>query len=128
TCSCLAPVLMAVVETEGEPYSRGQTLSESHQQFWRPLDADTSAQQGPQQAPLFRHEAQPRLAVGGHTQVGLALVAVLDLQAAVPDRDGRLLRLLAGEGEVIHGVQLRRLPRLKRQGQPRQEALDRARP
>ena len=45
----------------------------------------------PQQAPLFRQEAQPRLAVGGHTQVGLALMTVLDLQGAVPDRDGRLL-------------------------------------
>src|SRR3954467_10414083 len=119
---------MVVVETEGEPYSRRKTLPEGDQQPRRPLDADAPAQQGPQQAPLFRQEAQPRLAVGGHSQVGLAVMTVLDLQGAVPDRDGRLLLLLAGEREVVNGVQLRRLASLKRERQPGQEALDRRRP
>src|SRR5262245_6474464 len=83
------------------PPLRREALTEGHQQFRRPLDADSPAEQGPQQAPLFCQEAQPRLAVGGHTQVGLALVAVTDLHGAVPDRHGRLLRLLAGEREVV---------------------------
>src|SRR5438552_3908741 len=82
------------------------------------LEAEAVAQQGPEQAPLFRQETQPRLAVGGHAQVGRALVTVLDLQGAVPDRDGRLLLLAAGEGEVVDGGQVRGLPRLKREGQP----------
>ena len=107
---------------------RRKALAEGHQQPWRPLDADAPAEQRPQQAPLFGQEAQPRLAVGGNVQVGLPLMTVLHLQGAVPDRDGRLLRLLAGEGEVVDGVQLRRLAPLKRERQPRQEALDRRRP
>src|SRR5262249_26713676 len=86
------------------------------------------AEQGPQQAPLFRQEAQPRLAVGGHTQIGLAVMSVLDLQGAFSNRDGRLLLLLAGEREVEDSVQLRRLPPLKGERQPRQEALDGRRP
>src|SRR5204862_7572831 len=61
-------------------------------------------------------------------QVGLALMTVPDLQGAVPDRDGRLLRLLAGEGEVVDGVQLRCLPTLEGERKARQEALDRAGP
>src|SRR5262245_5602749 len=96
--------------------SRREALAEGHQQPRRPLDADAPAQQRPQQAPLFRQEAQPRLTVGGHTEVRLPMMAVLDLQGAVPDRDGRLLRLLVGEREVVDGVQLRRLAPLKRQG------------
>src|SRR5262245_59473237 len=55
-------------------------------------------------------------------------MTVPELQGAVPNRDGRVFLLLAGEGEVVDGVQLRRLPPLKRQRQPRQEALDRADP
>src|SRR5262245_43198910 len=55
-------------------------------------------------------------------------MAVLNLQGAVPDRDSRQLLFLAGESEMVHGVQLRCLPRLKRQWQPRQEALDGAGP
>src|SRR5439155_9119371 len=94
----------------------------------RALDADYPPQQGPQPAPFFRQEAEPRLAVGGHTQVGLSLMPRLDLQRAVPDRHGRLLRFLAGEGEVVDGVQLRRLPRLERERKTRQESLDRAGP
>src|SRR2546429_7915333 len=97
------------------PLSRRETLAEGDQQPGRPLDADLPAEQGPQQASLFRQEPQPRLAVGGHSQVGLALMTVPDLQGAVPDRDGRLLWLLAGEGEVVDGVQLRCLPRLERE-------------
>src|SRR5205085_9666820 len=104
------------------------TLAEGDQQPGRPLDADFPAQQGPQQASLFCQEPKPRLAVGGHSEVGLALMTVPDLQGTVPDRDGRLLRLLAGEGEVVDGVQLRRLPRLERERKTRQEALDRAGP
>src|ERR1700732_4532948 len=111
---------MVVMETEGESYSRGKTLPEGDQQFRRPLDANAPAEQGPQQAALFRQEAQPRLAVGGHTQVGLPLMTVLHLQGAVPDRDGRLFFLLAGEGEVVDGVQPRSLARLERERQPRQ--------
>src|SRR5438874_1568946 len=75
-----------------------------------------------------RQDTAPRLAVGGHSEVGLALMTVPDLQGTVPDRDGRLLRLLAGEGEVVNGVQLRRLPGLERERKTRQEALDRAGP
>src|SRR5436305_3145746 len=109
---------MVAEETEGEPYSRGKTLPEGDQQLRRPLDADAPAEQRPQQAPLFRQEAQPRLAVGGHFQVSLALMTVLHLQGAFPDRDGCLPRLLACEGEVVDGVEVRRLLRLKREGQP----------
>src|SRR5205814_5909448 len=110
------------------PLSRRETLAEGDQQSGRPLDADFPAQQGPQQASLFRQEPKPRLAVGGHSEVGLALMTVPDLQDTVPDRDGRLLRLLAGEGEVVDGVQLRCLPGLERERKTRQEALDRAGP
>src|SRR4051812_26101012 len=92
-----------------EPDSRGEALAEGHQQPRRPLDADAPAQQGPQQAPLLGQETQPGFAVGGHTQVSLPLMTVLDLQGAVPDRDGRLLALLAGEREVVDGLKPRRL-------------------
>src|SRR2546425_7143575 len=64
--------------------SRGKTLAESDEQLRRSLDADSPAEQGPQQAPLFGQEAEPCLAVGSHTQVGFALMTVLDLQSAVP--------------------------------------------
>src|SRR5438067_5251340 len=101
------------METEGVPHSRGKALAEGYQQLRRPLDADAPAQQGPQQAPLFRQETEPRLAVGGHTQVGLPLITILDLQGAAPNCDRRLLLFVAGEGEVVDGVQLRRLPRLE---------------
>src|SRR5262249_39834227 len=110
------------------PLLRRETLAEGHQQFWRTLDADSSAEQGPQQAPLFRQEAQPRLAVGGHMQVGLALVAVPHLHGAVPDHNSCLLRLFAGEGEVVHGAQPRRLAGLEEQPQPEQEAPEGGRP
>src|SRR6266853_1258909 len=103
---------MVVMETAGELHSRGKTLPEGDQQLRRPLDANAPAQQGPQQAPLFRQEAQPRLAVGSHSQVSLPLMTVLDLQSAVPDRDGRLFLFLAGESEVLDGIHLRRFPRL----------------
>src|SRR5947207_12461879 len=93
--------------------SRRKTLAQGDQQLRRPLDADAPAEQGPHQAPLLRQEAEPRLAVGGHSQVGLALMTVLDLQGAVPNRDGRLSLLLAGEGEVVDGVQLGSLPWLE---------------
>src|SRR5665213_983069 len=117
---------MVVMETEGEPDSRGKTLPKGDQQLRRSLDAYTAAQQqGPQQASLFRQEAQPRLAVGGHTHVGLALMTILDLQGAVPDRDRRLFLLRAGERKMVDGVQLRRFPWLKRETQPRQESLNR---
>jgi hypothetical protein len=86
------------------PLSQRETLAEGHQQPGRTLEADAPAQQRSQQASLFRHEAQPRLAVGGHTQVGLALMTVLYLQGAVPNRDGCPFLLLAGEGEVVDGI------------------------
>src|SRR5947209_20476838 len=104
------------------PLSRRETLAEGDQQPGRPLDADLPAQQGPQQASLFRQEPKPRLAVGGHAEVGLALMTVPDLQGTVPDRDSRLLLLLAGEGEVVDGVQLRRLPGLERARETRRAA------
>src|SRR5215831_6463704 len=63
-----------------KPRSRWEALAEGDQQLRRALDADAAADQRPEQAPLFGEEAEPRLAVGGHTQVGLALMAVLHLQ------------------------------------------------
>ena len=92
--AALGPVPLIVVEAEGEPDSCGEAFSEGNQQLRRPFDADAPAQQGPQQASLFCQETQPRLTVGGHTQIGLALVALLDLQGAVLNRDGGLLALL----------------------------------
>src|SRR2546430_11426326 len=108
--------------------SRGKTLAESDEQLRRSLDADSPAEQGPQQAPLFCQEAEPCLAVGSHTQVGFALMTVLDLQSAVPNRDSCLLFFFAGEGEVVDGLQIRRLPRLKGERQPSQETWDRPGP
>jgi len=43
---------------------------------------------------------------------------VLDLQGAVPNHDGRLFLLLAGEAEVVDGLKSCRLPRLERESQP----------
>src|SRR5207248_11401726 len=82
---------------------RREALAEGQQQPRQPLDSDAPAEQRPQQAPLFRQEAEPRLAVRGHAQVGLALVAVLHLQLAAPDRNGGLPFLLAREREVVDG-------------------------
>ena len=55
-------------------------------------------------------------------------MAVLHLQRALSDRDGRLDLLLAGEREVVNGVQLRRFPRLKRERQAREEQRNRPGP
>src|SRR5262245_9635963 len=107
---------------------RGEAFAEGDQQPWRPLDADPPAENRPQEAPLLRHEPQPRLAVRRHEQVCFALVAVPNLQGAVPEGDGRLPYFFAGEGEVVDGVQLRRLPRLERERKTRKELLDRAGP
>jgi len=63
--------------------SRWEAFAEGDQQPGRPLDADALAQERPQQAPLFRQETQPRIAVGGHMQIGLALMTILHLQGAV---------------------------------------------
>src|SRR5262249_27658581 len=54
-------------------------------------------------------------------------MTVLHLQGAGPNRDCRQLLFLAGEGEMVDGVQLRRFPPLKGERQPRQESLDRRR-
>src|SRR6516164_8121226 len=84
--------------------SRREALAEGDQQPRRSLDADAAAEQRPDQAPLFCQEPQPRLAVGGHAQVSLALKTVLHLQGAIADRDGCLRRLLAGEREMVDRV------------------------
>src|SRR5262249_41212122 len=61
-------------------------------------------------------------------QVGLSLVTVLPLQGAVADRHGRLSFFVASEREVINGVQVRSLPRLKREAQAGQEPRNRPGP
>src|SRR5262245_12411171 len=68
--------------------SRRETFAERNEQIRRTLDADAAADQRPEQASFFGEEAEPRLAVGGHTQVGRALMAVLHLQRAAPNRHG----------------------------------------
>lgn len=61
------------------PHSRRETLAKGDQQLRRPFNANLPPQQRPQQTTLFRQEAEPSLAVGGHTQVGHALMTVLHL-------------------------------------------------
>src|SRR5262249_44248135 len=99
----LAPSATSMPSTRGTSLRR-EALTEGDQQLRRALDADAPAEQRPQEAPLLRQEAEPRLAVGGNTQVGLAPMTFPPLQGPFPDRDGRFHLFLAGEGEMVDGV------------------------
>src|SRR3954471_113507 len=85
--------------------SRWEALAEGRQEPRRTLQADLPPQEGPDEAPLLRQEPEPGAAVGGDAEVGRADVPALHPDRLVPDDDRRLGRLLAGEREVVRGVQ-----------------------
>src|SRR5262249_5786308 len=107
---------------------RWEALPKGQQQPGRPLEAQSPAQQAPEQASFFGQEAEPPPAVRGHAQGGAPDVPLADAHRLVADDNGGLLVFIPAEGEVEGGVQPLGSVSLKDQGQAPQEAPNRSWP
>src|SRR5919206_277306 len=97
----------------GENQLLGKALAERHQQLEWAIEPNLPPQECPHHVFFLPQQADPRLRVSGHVQIGLADMPLLHAHFLVLNHDSGLPRLMAGEGEVESGVQSRRLAGLE---------------
>src|SRR6516165_4706341 len=71
-------------------FSRWKAATECKQQLGRSLNANLPPEQRPYEIGFFAQKAQPGLAIGSKSEIGVPLVAFGNLQAFVSNRDCRL--------------------------------------
>src|SRR5947209_4090958 len=88
--ACPEGIVTRYRDQPARPELGRKAAAEGEQQSWRALEPDPAAKEGPRQARLLAQEPQPCVAVGDHPQIGLAVMAVRNLERAVADDDRRL--------------------------------------
>src|SRR4029079_13503375 len=92
------------------------------------LHLDLSADVSQRKTLLMREEAEPGLSICRDAKVRLAEQTVLDIEGTVPDSDGRLALLHAGEFEMEDGIETLGLVWLEYEWHEGEKAADGARP
>src|SRR5256885_12210079 len=85
-------------------YSRWKAAPECEQQLGRSLNANLPPEQRPYETGFLPQKAQPGLAVGSESEIGLSIVAFGNLQLFVSNRDSCFQFLVTGEREVINSI------------------------
>ena len=85
-------------------YSRWKAAPECKQQLGRPLNANLPPEQRPYEIGFLAQKAQPGLAVGSKSEIGLPIVALGNLQLFVSNRDCCFHFVVTREREVIDSV------------------------
>src|SRR6266850_5761866 len=107
---------------------RREAAAEGQQEPGRSLDSNLSSEQGPYEIGFLAQEAKPSLAIRNESQICGPVVAFGYLQRLFLNHDGGLQFFLAGECEVIGGVQPLGSASLKYEWKPPQEVANRALP
>src|SRR5438309_6305095 len=84
--------------------SRWKAPPKCKQQLGRSLNANLPPEQRPYEIGFLAQKAQPGLAVGSKSQIGLPIVAFGNLQLFVSNRDCCFHFVMTGEREVIDSV------------------------
>src|SRR3954468_21893225 len=84
--------------------SRWKAAPKCKQQLRRSRNANLPPEQCPYEIGFLAQKAQPGLAVGSKSEIGLPIVAFGNLQLFVSNRDRCSHFVVTGEREVIHSV------------------------
>src|SRR4030095_14804165 len=88
----------------GENQLLGKALAERHQQLEGTIEPNLPPQQGPHHVSFLPQQADPRLRVSGHVQIGLADMPFFHADLLLLNHDSGLPLLMAGGGEGEGGV------------------------
>src|ERR1700757_5212794 len=98
------PLKPALRATTISIHLRWKAAPECKEQLRRSLNANLPPDQRPYEIGLLAQKAQPGLAIGSKSQIGLSIVAFGNLQLFPSNRDCCFNFVLAGEGKVIVSV------------------------